>query len=147
MAAEILSYKGNAEDAFMYEMKDEYLTGIERIDTEHRKLFEIAEQTYQLLQEELIPDKYDHIQALLVELREYTKMHFKHEEEYMVSIQYKKLFTQKTQHEAFVRKLEEIDIDGLDENQQAVIEDLLKFLTDWLVSHIMEVDKQIAQRS
>lgn len=131
----------------MYEMKDEYLTGIELIDTEHRKLFEIAEQTYQLLQEELIPDKYDHIQALLEELREYTKMHFKHEEEYMVSIQYKKLFTQKTQHEAFVRKLEEIDIDGLDEDQQAVIEDLLKFLTDWLVSHIMEVDKQIAKGS
>lgn len=129
----------------MYEMKDEYLTGIEQIDTEHRKLFEIAEKTYLLLQEEFIPDKYDHIQELLMELREYTKMHFQHEEEYMVSIQYKKLFTQRTQHDAFVRKLEEIDIQNMDENQQETIEGLLKFLTDWLVSHIMEVDKQIAQ--
>lgn len=130
----------------MYEMKDEYLTGIELVDNEHRKLFEIAEKTYQLLHEEFIPDKYDHIQELLVELRNYTKMHFQHEEEYMISIQYKKLFTQKVQHDAFVKKLEEIDIQGLDENQDSVIEDLLKFLTDWLVSHIMEVDKQIAQR-
>ena len=29
----------------MFEMKDEYLVGIEMIDEEHRKLFEIAEET------------------------------------------------------------------------------------------------------
>lgn len=129
----------------MYEMKDEYLTGIEEIDTEHRKLFEIAEKTYQLLQEEFIPDKYDHIQELLMELRKYTKIHFQHEEEYMVSIQYKKLFTQRAQHDDFVRQLEEIDIQNMDENQQETIEGLLKFLTDWLVIHIIDLDMQIAQ--
>lgn len=129
----------------MYEMKDEYLTGIEEIDTEHRKLFEIAEKTYQLLQEEFIPDKYDHIQELLMELRKYTKIHFQHEEEYMVSIQYKKLFTQRVQHDDFVRQLEEIDIQNMDENQQETIEGLLKFLTDWLVIHIIDLDMQIAQ--
>lgn len=129
----------------MYEMKDEYLTGIEEIDMEHRKLFEIAEKTYQLLQEEFIPDKYDHIQELLMELRKYTKIHFQHEEEYMVSIQYKKLFTQRVQHDDFVRQLEEIDIQNMDENQQETIEGLLKFLTDWLVIHIIDLDMQIAQ--
>ena len=29
----------------MYEMKDEYLTGIEQIDLEHKRLFEIAQET------------------------------------------------------------------------------------------------------
>lgn len=129
----------------MYEMKEEYFTGIQQIDDEHRRLFEIAEETYQLLQEELIPDKYDHIKSLLEELRDYTKLHFSHEEAYMESIQYKKLFTQKTQHDAFVKKLEGIDLVDLDEQQDEVIEDLLHFLTDWLVHHIMEVDKQIPE--
>lgn len=129
----------------MYEMKEEYFTGIQQIDDEHRRLFEIAEETYQLLQEEFIPDKYDHIQSLLEELRDYTKLHFSHEEAYMESIQYKKLFTQKTQHDAFVKKLEGMELVDLDEQQDEVIEDLLHFLTDWLVHHIMEVDKQIPE--
>lgn len=130
----------------MYEMKDEYLTGIEFIDNEHRRLFEIAEETYQLKNDEFIPDKYDQIKSLLNELKDYTAMHFAHEEEYMQSIGYKKLFTQKIQHEAFVKWLEEQDLDGIDaefEDQDAVVGNILKYLTDWLVVHIMETDKQI----
>ena len=130
----------------MYEMKDEYLTGIEFIDNEHRRLFEIAEETYQLKNEEFIPDKYDQIRSLLNELKDYTAMHFSHEEEYMQSIGYKKLFTQKIQHEAFIHWLEEQELDSIDEeyeDQNAVIDNILKYLTDWLVSHILDTDKQI----
>ena len=135
----------------MYEMKDEYLTGIEFIDNEHRRLFEIAEQTYQLKNEEFISDKYDQIKALLEELKDYTQMHFAHEEEYMQSIGYKKLFTQKVQHQAFIDWLEEQNLDEIDsefENQDAVVDNILKYLTDWLIHHILETDKQIpAQES
>ncbi|MDD6491457.1 MAG: bacteriohemerythrin [Firmicutes bacterium] len=135
----------------MYEMKNEYLTGIEFIDNEHRRLFEIAEQTYQLKNEEFISDKYDQIKALLEELKDYTRMHFAHEEEYMQSIGYKKLFTQKVQHQAFIDWLEEQNLDEIDsefENQDAVVDNILKYLTDWLVHHILETDKQIpAQES
>lgn len=135
----------------MYEMKDEYLTGIEFIDNEHRRLFEIAEQTYQLKNEEFISDKYDQIKVLLEELKDYTRMHFAHEEEYMQSIGYKKLFTQKVQHQAFIDWLEEQNLDEIDtefENQDAVVDNILKYLTDWLVHHILETDKQIpAQES
>ena len=130
----------------MYEMKDEYLTGIEQIDEEHTRLFEIAEETYQLKNDVFIPDKYDQIRALFEELKEYTKMHFQHEEEYMESIGYKKLFTQKVQHEAFIKWLEEQELDGVDdeyEDQDAVIETILNYLADWLVHHILETDKQI----
>ena len=67
----------------MYEMKEEYYTGIPQIDAEHKRLFEIAESAYELRRNEFIPDKYDNIRDLLEELREYTKEHFKHEEEYM----------------------------------------------------------------
>ncbi len=34
----------------MYEMKEEYLTGIPFIDEEHAKLFEIADEAYELCQ-------------------------------------------------------------------------------------------------
>ena len=54
----------------MYEMKEEYYTGIPQIDAEHKRLFEIAESAYELRRNEFIPDKYDNIRDLLEELRE-----------------------------------------------------------------------------
>ncbi len=130
----------------MYEMKDEYLTGIAEIDNEHRKLFEIANEAYELQNDTFIPDKYDYIKEIFNKLKEYTIMHFEHEEAYMESINYKKMFIQKVEHDAFRKRLDEIDIDSFDEEQDELITELLKFLTDWLVSHILENDKQIALR-
>ena len=82
---------------------------------------------------------------ILQELKEYTIKHFADEEDYMESIDYPAIFIQKAQHKAFVEKLEELDKMNLDENQDKIIEDLLTFLTDWLVNHIMKVDKLITQ--
>ncbi|WMC92112.1 bacteriohemerythrin [Kineothrix sp. MB12-C1] len=129
----------------MYEMKDEYLTGIQQIDEEHKVLFEIAEEIYQLCVNDFVPDKYDHITELIRRLRDYAAFHFKSEEDYMESIQYKKMFTQKVQHDSFIRKLDSMDLDIVDANQTETIESLLKFITDWLIEHILETDKQIAE--
>lgn len=129
----------------MYEMKDEYLTGIPQIDEEHRTLFEIAEEAYQLKCNEFILDKYDNVKAILKRLRDYTYQHFDHEEAYMKSIGYNKIFIQKVQHDAFRAKLDELDIDDLDENSDETVNEILIMLTDWLVNHILENDKQIAE--
>jgi len=58
----------------MYEMKPEYFTGIDFIDKEHARLFAIADEAYQLLKNEFIPDKYDHIMNLVNELKDYTNI-------------------------------------------------------------------------
>lgn len=129
----------------MYEMKDEYLIGIPEIDAEHRRLFEIAEEAYQLQQQDFLVDKYDQIKVILGSLREYTVMHFEHEEAYLESINYKNMFMQKVQHDNFRKKVEEIDIDSIDENEDALIQEILNFLTDWLVHHILETDMLIPQ--
>ncbi len=133
----------------MYEMKDEYLTGIDLIDTEHRRLFEIAEETYQLSRQDFIPDKYDQINNLLGELKDYTIMHFEHEEEYMEKIGYKRIFTQKIQHEEFRNKLIELmdseKLEGSQEEQNKMVDEMLGFLTDWLINHILNNDKLIGK--
>lgn len=123
-----------------YEMKPEFYTGIEFIDTQHARLFEIANETYELMINEFTPDKYDYILDLLNELKEYTKYHFTAEEEYMESIQYKKMFSQKVDHHAFVSKLEEMNPEYIDENQSQAIFDILEFLNTWLIEHIFEKD-------
>jgi len=59
----------------MYEMKQEYLTGIDFIDKEYAKLFSIANEIYELLANQFIPDKYDYIMRVINELKDYTKYH------------------------------------------------------------------------
>ena len=131
----------------MYEMKKEYFTGIQLIDDEHAQLFDYANQIYELLKDEFIADKYDNIRDLLQKLMDYAKKHFADEESYMESIQYKKIFTQKMQHQAFVDELEKYDLEEIDqmEDQEAVISKMLTFVTDWLVEHILHLDTQIGK--
>ena len=129
----------------MYEMKEEYYTGIEFIDQEHAKLFSICNEAYELLTNDFISDKYDYILRVLQELKNYTKYHFQHEEEYMLSVGYKRLLSQKVDHADFIEKLDGFDIENIDENQKSSLLELLDFLNDWLVSHIYKKDKLIAE--
>ena len=98
------------------------------IDEEHKQLFKYADEAYELLHDEFTPDKYDKMDIILEKLRDYTVKHFADEEQYMESIHYKKMFTQKVQHMEFVQKQ---------------IMGILKYLTDWLINHILYVDCQI----
>ncbi len=129
----------------MYDMKPEYYIGIDLIDREHAQLFAYADEAYELLHDEFTPDKYDKIDSILGKLREYTAKHFADEEHYMESIHYKKLFTQKIQHQEFIDKLDEfIEKHNAEaENQDEQITEILEYLTDWLVNHILYVDGQI----
>lgn len=129
----------------MYEMKKEFFTGIEGIDNEHSKLFEIADATYMLLKDEFAYDKYDRIIALIEELKDYAEFHFKNEEEYMEKINHKRLFSQKMEHNAFIEKIKGLDLTSIDEQQDAYIEEILEFLNDWLVHHILEKDMLIGK--
>ncbi len=127
----------------MYVFKDEFRTGIEHIDDEHQKLFEIADKAYETLMDDFIPDKYDYIVEILSELTEYATTHFEHEEEYMMSIRYKKLISHKAEHVEFFEKISSYDLSEVDERQKDVILGLLEFLNEWLIHHILESDKLI----
>ena len=129
----------------MYEMKEEYKIGVELIDEQHKKLFELANKAYILLKDDFSLDKYDKIVQILEELKDYTIFHFKSEEEYMESINYKRLFTQKIEHEKFIKTLEETNYRDIDENQDESLVKMLNFLNDWLTEHILGNDKLIGE--
>lgn len=128
-----------------YEFTKDYHTGIDFIDEEHAKLFEIANRAYDLLTNQFVTDKYDAIVAVLEELKDYTKYHFNHEEEYMKSINYPKRFSQLHQHTQFISKLESYNLKEIDVNQQEGLLEILDFLALWLQSHIKGMDKKIGE--
>ena len=126
-----------------YELTKEYLTGIEMIDTEHGKLFDLANECYDLVMDDAAVDRFDRIVALLEELRAYAATHFAHAEEYMERIQYERRFSERYQHLRFIQKLSEINLDDIDENQQEYLLNILDFLARWLYGHIKVMDCRI----
>ena len=136
--------KEESKDPFAF--TDEYRTGIAIVDEEHQELFGIIRRANDLIKEELLHDKYDEIMSVLDELRNYTIKHFADEEEYMLSIQYDGLPAQRKAHEVFVDKLNDINLEDLDDNQQEYLIELVDFLLMWLVNHILKMDKKIGQK-
>lgn len=126
-----------------YEFTPDFYTGIEAIDKEHARLFEITNNAYDLLTNDFIPDKYDQISSILEELREYTKTHFAHEEAYMESISYQKIWSQKIQHAGFIKKLDSYDLKKIDDTQRDSLLEILDFLAKWLFGHIKGMDCKI----
>ncbi len=125
------------------EFSEEYLTGILLIDEEHRELFRIVGQAYQIVKSYSVADSYDEIIQILNELKNYANEHFHDEEEYMESIHYEGLEAQKRAHISFVGKLESIDLTKVDTDPQRYMESLIEFLLGWLVQHILYTDKKI----
>ncbi|MBN7573699.1 MULTISPECIES: bacteriohemerythrin [Clostridium] len=129
----------------MVKWKADYEIGVKRIDEQHEKLFEIADRAYKLLTNDFILDKYDRITEILGELKEYTIFHFKSEEEYMLSIGYKKFLSHKVIHEDFIKSIDNIDLYEIDLNQDESVKKILEFVVDWIDKHILNEDKFIVE--
>lgn len=122
---------------------EEYRTGIEIVDTEHARLFEIINEADSLIKAELLHDKYDEIVHIIEVLRDYTVTHFTDEEAYMEKIGYEGLAAQKVAHASFVDMLNQVNLDNVDNNQQEYLQELVEYLKNWLIVHILKVDKRI----
>lgn len=127
--------------------KEEYSIGVPLIDEQHKELFRIGNKAYELLKNDLYIDKYDKIINIISELKDYTAYHFKAEEKYMLSISYKKYFTQKVNHDEFIKKINAIKLEHIDKDQDKYIKELLEFVFDWIITHILKEDKLIGAAS
>ena len=83
MIGKLPSKTEKASDPFAF--TDAFKTGIQSVDDQHQRLFDIIRETNDLIHEELLHDKYDEIMRLLTQLREYTEFHF-HDEEALMNV-------------------------------------------------------------
>ncbi|AFK86144.1 bacteriohemerythrin [Thermoanaerobacterium saccharolyticum] len=130
----------------MITWKEDFRLGIGEIDKQHKRLFDIANEAYDLLKNEFAIDKYDHIVDIIKDLKDYTIYHFDYEENYMKSIGFKKLLSHKVLHDDFKEKINNIDLDKIDQNQDEYIKDILNFLVDWIEKHILKDDRLYAEK-
>lgn len=139
----MIGYNVKEKQEDIFEFTDKYKTGIELIDEEHKRLFEIIKETNDLIEEKLLHDKYDAIVHIIGELKDYTIQHFKDEEEYMEKIGYEGIEAQRAAHTAFIDRMNQINLDNVDDNQQEYLCGLIDYLLGWLSTHILKMDKKI----
>lgn len=130
----------------MLKWKEDYLIGVDVIDEQHKELFRIAEEAFKLLQNDFYIDKYDQIVNLIEQLKNYAAFHFKTEENYMEKIGYKRLLSQKVQHNDFIEKINQIDLEAIDGNQDQYLLSIIEFAVDWIDQHILKADKMISAK-
>lgn len=126
----------------MFRWREAFELGIEEVDKEHRKLFEIGGLLYDLSSNKNDTDKYDEIMRVIEELKDYTIIHFNHEEQLMLLHSYENYEAHKFEHDFFVKKLQRIERKDIEGAQNDAIVEMLSFVADWITSHILKTDKE-----
>lgn len=125
----------------LLEWSDEFSVGIGLIDKQHKILIRAINLLAMAVQHnssrELMAEIFD-------TLRDYTDTHFAYEEELFDRFGYPDTPEHKAQHRALLQKV--VDLDKKWRAGQAEIgPEVLKFLVDWLRSHIMGSDKKYSK--
>lgn len=129
----------------MFEWNKKYEVGVDFVDEQHQKLFEIGNRAYELNKNDFYEDKYDKIVEIINELEAYTEYHFSCEEEYMQKIGYRKFLSHKVEHDDFIKKLKEVDFKSLDSHQDKYLDGILSFVCDWISEHILIKDRHYTE--
>jgi hemerythrin-like metal-binding protein len=109
-----------------------------KFDDEHKKLIGYADALGAAMKEGKGKDV---MSKVLADLVNYTKTHFKSEEDMMQKYNYPGFAEQKKQHTDFVAKV--ADMQQKFEAGNAMISvEVINFLNNWVVNHIQKVDAQ-----
>ncbi|MCP4216141.1 MAG: hemerythrin family protein [bacterium] len=122
----------------IFKWDESYSVQVTEMDDQHKVLVGLINRLHDAMKEKKAKD----IQkGILQELITYTKTHFTEEEEYLEKHNYPYLNEQKKQHEEFVAKLREFIRDYKD-GKLMLSFDIMKFLKDWLINHILKIDQK-----
>jgi hemerythrin len=118
---------------------DDFSIGNKEIDDQHKELIAILDNLNQSIGKKW---KSHLIHETILELQHYAVMHFSTEEIYMCDIGHEEIERHMAEHEVFRAKANKLEMIALNESDDKK-SDLVKFLQEWLVNHVMTEDKKI----
>ncbi|MBN1867830.1 hemerythrin family protein [Candidatus Sumerlaeota bacterium] len=122
----------------LIEWQDDYSVGIRNLDDQHKVLIDLIN---------LFHDARSHgkewqtLSIVLRSLMEYAATHFAGEEKLMIEHDFPGLHQHRLAHNEFVQKVSDFSED-FRESRAMLPQELMNFLGEWLVGHILVVDKQ-----
>ena len=125
-----------------FEWNDSFATGNETIDYQHKNLFNMANNLYDMLNSGA--EMRLGIEIFLEQLIEYTDYHFKTEEKFMEDTHYEEFVPHKAMHDALRKQVLDFQ-QKFKDGQADLSQDLITFLKNWLLSHIHQTDTKLAK--
>ena len=120
----------------VFEWDDSIALGIQTIDEQHEALFGWINTLNEAIKS---GDGSEAVRGVIWKLITYVTEHFSEEERLMLSCNYPGLAAHRIEHDQFVSRLLEIQVNFMDGNEMG--ERVLDFLVDWLVCHIKGTDQ------
>ncbi len=123
-------------------------TGIEKIDEQHKELFEKINDLVAAVRQSVCKYK---ISDVIKFLEDYVVFHFSEEESYMRQFNYPGYPAHKAQHEKFIANFKELkkELPKLEGGKKPGSYDLSvetnQVVVDWILDHIAKVDKQLGK--
>jgi hemerythrin len=124
----------------LFTWTDDYSIGIETIDAQHRKMFDMINDLYEAMQD---GSGSSILKPLLHAVKDYTVTHFALEERYMSEAGDLGLRAHRQEHLELIDKVDDL-LDQLPDGGAALSIETLVFLRGWLVTHICGTDMKMA---
>ncbi len=118
--------------------EDKMSVKVKEIDEQHKKLVNMINELHEAMLERKSKEA---LGKIIDGLIEYTDIHFKTEEKYFDKFGYPEADAHKKEHRDFVKKVVDFK-KGYDEGKLLLSLDVMNFLKDWLVNHIMGSDQK-----
>ena len=123
-----------------FQWSDDYSVGVEKLDDQHKQIFEAINELYIGILALQTPDAAEHA---INELLKHAEQHFADEEEHMESIRFPDLEAHKLEHQEFRDKV--VDLIAASASDREFSVELLRFSKKWLEDHMLETDMKYSQ--
>lgn len=118
------------------EWSNDLSVDVRTIDEHHMVLLDLINELYGAMRQRKAGDVIGEVTSRLLD---YTKYHFGYEEKIFDKHRYAETEPHKKLHRIFIKKITDFK-DDIDAGKLAASTELIRFLKDWLVKHIMVVD-------
>lgn len=117
---------------------DAYSVNSAEMDAQHKKLVGMINDLHDAMKD---GNGKESLGRTLDGLIDYAGMHFADEEKLMAKVNFAELPAHKLEHEAFVKKALKLQAD-FHSGEVVMSFTVMEFLKDWLLNHILKVDKK-----
>ena len=117
------------------EWKEIYSVNHLELDNDHKKIFDSINK----IEDHLYNRDSNFFTEIINDLKTYSSVHFKREEDYMRSIQFNKIEEHILEHKLFTQKILEIEEKSKD---FILLNNVLNFIKEWMIAHILGSDKE-----
>ncbi|MBT4277768.1 hemerythrin family protein [Candidatus Falkowbacteria bacterium] len=131
-----------SNSGYKIEWKDEYSVGVKEIDKQHQKLVDLINKTIDAVHAKNMKLV---LESVIDEMEEYVIVHFSTEEKYFKKFKYVNTKSHMQEHKIFVDRVGYFKNKILKAKQEdvlALIYEVIDYLEDWLIRHIIENDQK-----